>query len=55
MFGDIDNYVGQLKRHIDALALRAKGPIVLVGHSMAGWCAALIWRVTVRWWVRRAS
>ena len=36
MFGDIDNYVGQLKRHIDALALRAKGPIVLVGHSMGG-------------------
>ena len=39
MFGDIDDYVGQLKRHIDALSLRAnapKGPIVLVGHSMGG-------------------
>ena len=41
MFGDIDDYVGQLKRHIDALALRMRtnapsGPIILVGHSMGG-------------------
>ena len=36
MFGDIDDYVGQLKRHIDALAQNAKGPIILVGHSMGG-------------------
>lgn len=42
MFGDIDDYVVQLKRHIDALSLRVDalhisvGPIILVGHSMGG-------------------
>ena len=36
MFGDIDDYVEQLKRHIDGLARAAAGPIVMVGHSMGG-------------------